>query len=154
MELLKLQLKSNTEHHKKLHAAYLQFSKLCSELEKRALSDKMVSLINSNISLLNASVKTDKKLRLEIVRIQRSILKTLEKEHKIVTKNHYRNLWLALGMATFGIPLGVVLGTTLGNMGLLGIGLPIGMAIGIAVGTNMDKKALEGGRQLEIEIAY
>jgi hypothetical protein len=37
-------------------------------------------------------------------------------------------------------------------MGLLAIGLPIGMGIGIAVGTSMDKKAMNEGRQLDIEI--
>ena len=76
----------------------------------------------------------------------------MEKEHKMVTKNHYRNTWLAQGMAAFGIPLGVAFGTSLGNMAYLGIGLPIGMAIGSAVGKRMDKKALEEGRQLDLEL--
>jgi hypothetical protein len=70
----------------------------------------------------------------------------------VVPKNHYRNQWLALGMATFGIPFGVALGMSLGNMALLGIGLPIGLAVGIAVGSGMDKKAFEEGRQLDVEI--
>ena len=30
--------------------------------------------------------------------------------------------------------------------------MPLGMAIGIAIGAGMDKKALEEGRQLDIEI--
>lgn len=30
--------------------------------------------------------------------------------------------------------------------------IPLGMAIGIAIGAGMDKKALEEGRQLDIEI--
>ena len=71
-----------------------------------------------------------------------------------MTKNHYRNTWLALGMAAFGIPLGVAFGTSSGNMGLIGIGLPIGMVIGMAVGSGMDKKAVESGRQLDLEIKY
>jgi hypothetical protein len=37
-------------------------------------------------------------------------------------------------------------------MGLIGIGLPLGMSAGIAVGSQMDKKAFEEGRQLDIEI--
>jgi drug/metabolite transporter (DMT)-like permease len=85
---------------------------------------------------------------------QTQIIKLIEKKHKLVTKNHYRNTWLAIGMAVFGIPLGVAFGTSLGNMALLGIGLPIGMAIGMGVGTGMDKKALEEGRQLDLEIKY
>ncbi len=57
-------------------------------------------------------------------------------------------------MAAFGIPLGVAFGISIGNMGLLGIGLPIGMVIGMAVGSVMDKKAVESGRQLDLEIKY
>ena len=67
-------------------------------------------------------------------------------------KKHYRNTWLAVGMAAFGIPLGLAFGATLGNMAFLGIGLPIGMVFGMSVGTNMDKKAFEEGRQLDLEI--
>ena len=37
-------------------------------------------------------------------------------------------------------------------MAFLAIGIPLGMAIGIGLGTGMDKKALEEGRQLDIEI--
>jgi hypothetical protein len=89
-------------------------------------------------------------LRKHIRKTQSGILKLIEKELKLVTKNHYRKTWLAVGMAAFGIPLGVAFGTSIGNMGLLGIGLPIGMAIG----SGMDKKAVESGRQLDLEIKY
>ena len=75
-----------------------------------------------------------------------------EKELKIVTKNYYRNLWMVLGMSAFGLPLGVAFGLSLGNIGLLAIGLPIGMAIGTLVGSKLDKKALESGKQLDIEL--
>ena len=79
-------------------------------------------------------------------------MKQLEKELKWVTKNHYRTMWMMLGMTTFGLPLGVAFGAALGNMAFLGIGLPIGMAIGIGVGISMDQKAANEGRQLELEI--
>lgn len=87
-------------------------------------------------------------------RQQTEILKFVEKELKIVPKNYYRNLWVALGMSAFGLPLGVAFGLSIGNMGLMALGLPIGMAIGVLVGSSMDKKALEQGRQLDIEIKY
>jgi hypothetical protein len=48
--------------------------------------------------------------------------------------------------------MGTALGLSLGNMGLLGLGLPVGMFIGLAMGARMDKKAEEEGRQLNIEI--
>jgi len=80
------------------------------------------------------------------------ILKLLEKEMKVVPKNHYRNLWLAVGMSAIGVPIGLVFGLCLGNIGLLGTGLPIGMAIGMVFGSNMDNKAFKEGRQLDMEV--
>jgi len=59
-------------------------------------------------------------------------------------------LWMVLGMSVFGMPLGVAYGSVMGNMGLLGLGLPIGMCIGMAVGAMLDKKAKEKGNQLEV----
>jgi len=78
----------------------------------------------------------------------------LEKELKIVPKGYYQNLWIALGICVFGLPIGVVFGTSLDNMGLLGIGLPIGVAIGYVLGSRMDKKASEEGRQLDVKTTY
>lgn len=70
----------------------------------------------------------------------------LEKQLKIASKNHYRNTWMSIGMADFGIPFGAVVGAIMENMGFIGIGLPIGMVIGMLIGSGMDKKALEEGR--------
>ena len=61
---------------------------------------------------------------------------------------------MVVGMSAFGLPIGVAIGLSIGNIGLLGIGLPIGMGIGIIVGRLMDKKALAEGRQLDVEIKY
>jgi hypothetical protein len=55
---------------------------------------------------------------------------------------------MAIGMAVFGIPLGVVFGMSPGNMAFIGIGLPIGLG----VGSEKDKKAFREDRQLDIEI--
>ena len=63
-------------------------------------------------------------------------------------------MWLGLGMAVFGVPIGVFLGVSIENMGMIGVGIPIGMAVGIAIGTSMDKKALEEGRQLNVSMEY
>ncbi len=97
--------------------------------------------INTGIDQINSFSEPEKELRKQIRKTQSGILKLIERELKLVTKNHYRNTWLAVGMAAFGIPLGVAFGISIGNMGLLGIGLPIGMVIGMAVGSVMDKKS-------------
>lgn len=85
-----------------------------------------------------------------VSRITAAMLSHLETRHGLVAPGHYRNRWMALGIAVFGVPLGVVFGLSLDNMAFVGIGLPIGLSIGIAVGTAMDGKVRQEGRQLAI----
>jgi|SRR5690554_276000 len=154
MNLLELHKKENLTENIELSKVYIQLEELLKELKKKKLSPQVVEHINLEIKELNTSSLTDSRL-LKFAKEKRTkIIRLLEKEHKIVPKNYYRNLWLVLGMSAFGLPLGVVFGLMTSNMGLLAIGLPIGMAIGIAVGTKMDNKAQEEGRQLQIEISH
>jgi hypothetical protein len=154
MEIKELNKRPSIDQNKKLISAYAQFDKLLTELKKKELPKEIVKHINNGIDQINSFSEPKKELRKQIRKTQSGILKLIEKELKLVTKNHYRNTWLAVGMAAFGIPLGVAFGTSIGNMGLLGIGLPIGMVIGMALGSDMDKKAVESGRQLDLEIKY
>jgi hypothetical protein len=105
--------------------------------------------INEIIGGINVFSGTDQELIKAIKAGQSIFIKLLEKELKIVPQNHYQMQWMVLGMSVFGLLLGVAFGAAMGNMGLLGIGLPIGMAIGIAVGKGMDTKAKNEGRQLD-----
>ncbi|MDG4945747.1 hypothetical protein NMK71_04915 [Weeksellaceae bacterium KMM 9713] len=152
MEIKELKNRPGINQSTKLNIAYVQFNNLLHELRKKKLSDETLRAINNGIVKLNAVSDSDKDLAKQIKSTQLHIIKLLEKDHKMVTKNHYRNLWLALGMAAFGIPLGVAFGAVLDNMALLAIGLPIGMLIGIAVGTRLDKKAHAEGRQIDVEV--
>ena len=154
MEIKELNKRPNIEQNIKLNRKFLQFEKLISELKTKEIPNEIVRSVNNNIEEINSFSNSEKELRKKIKKAQSRVLKLIEKELKLVTKNHYRNTWLAIGMAAFGIPLGVAFGTSLGNMGYIGIGIPIGMVIGMAVGTGMDKKALEEGRQLDLEIKY
>lgn len=154
MKIKELKNRPDIDQHKKLYALYTQFGKLLMELRTKDLPNETVNSINEGIDKINSITASEKELRKQIKKTQTQIIKQIEKEHKLVTKNHYRNIWLAIGMAVFGIPLGVAFGTSLGNMALLAIGLPMGMAIGMGVGTGMDKKALAEGRQLDLEIKY
>jgi len=133
---------------------YLQLGELLKQLGTKNLPATVTEKINRHISVLNNANFEGRELKKTVKRQQTEILKFVEKELKIVPKNYYRNLWVALGMSAFGLPLGVAFGLSIGNMGLMALGLPIGMAIGVLVGSSMDKKALEQGRQLDIEIKY
>jgi uncharacterized oligopeptide transporter (OPT) family protein len=137
---------SNEKLNKKLNS----FSTLIHELKKKKLSDQEIETINSGVQDINASKGSEKDFMKTLAKSQSNILKVIEKESKLVVKNHHRNLWLVLGMSTFGIPMGVAFGISMGNLGLLGLGLPIGMAIGVAVGTSLDTKAAKEGRQLDV----
>lgn len=154
MKILKLHLKPEllTEHN--TNRLYQQWQALLASLEEKKVSTKTIEIINQEIEAINSTSLRDKSLQNLLKVKQTFILGLLEKDEKLVPKNHYRNRWLAVGLAAFGIPLGVIFGLSLRNMGLIGIGLPIGMGIGIAVGTLMDKKAQAEARQLDVEIKY
>ncbi|MDN3677907.1 hypothetical protein QWY90_11360 [Flavobacterium paronense] len=136
----------------KLKEYYSQFEELLKELEKKNLPQNTLALINNNIELINSSELTGIQLRKLIKQQQTAILKYVEKTHKIVPKSYYQTLWLLLGITAFGLPIGTIIGLSLHNMGLLGLGLPIGMGIGILIGFKMDKKALNEGRQLNLTL--
>lgn len=139
-------------NNEKLNRIAAQFNELVKELNRRNLPENTVSSINRDIEELNSDRIAGHDLKRLILRKQAKICRLIEKRHKIVPKNYYRNLWLVLGMTAFGLPIGITFGMLMNNMGLLAIGLPIGMGIGIAAGSGMDKKAREEGRQLNIEL--
>ena len=154
MEIKELKARPGLDSSTKLHKSYHQFDQLLTALKSEELSKDTIHTINAGIDALNVCSDSEKDLRKNIKSTQSEILKLIEKEHKLVIKKHYRNMWMAVGMAAFGIPLGVAFGAMLANTAMLAIGIPIGMVMGIAVGAHMDKKALDEGRQIDFEIKY
>lgn len=152
MEIKHLRDREDLVNNPKLNQAQIQFIELIKELNNKNLPNKTVEIINEYIEDLNSSLISGNGFKRLLIKKQTQIVKLLEKEHKLVPKNYYRNLWIVLGMSAIGLPIGVAFGVSIGNMGLLAIGLPIGMAIGLALGSGMDKKALKEGRQLNIEL--
>jgi hypothetical protein len=137
---------------KRLRRNYDLLNHLITELRDRELNQVAIEFINEEIRRVqNTSGSEKEKVKL-YKRTFRIILKMLEKDHKIVPKYHYQNLWLAQGMAIFGIPIGVAIGLSQGNMAFIGVGLPLGIAIGAGIGVQMDKKARDEGRQLDISV--
>jgi hypothetical protein len=134
----------------KLKELYLKFDALLTELRKRILPESIVTSINNHIEELNSNSEIGVLIKM-FKQKQAKIIKLLEQKLKLVPKNYYRNIWMATGMAAFGLPLGVVFGISTGNMGLIGIGLPLGLVFGMALGAGMDKKAFEEGRQLDLD---
>lgn len=136
----------------KLEKRYRRFQELIKEIQQRDLPEGTATGVNNKIEALNLVRDMDHNLSVKLRKTQSSIVNILLKEVKIVPKNYYRNLWLSLGMAVFGVPMGVAFGAALDNMAFLGIGIPIGMAIGIAVGTALDEQAKKEERQLKLDL--
>ncbi|MBS1616696.1 MAG: hypothetical protein JST06_11335 [Bacteroidetes bacterium] len=154
MQLIELKKAETLSQNNQLNERYNQLSFMLEELRLKSLPEEIISIINEKIDQVNNSPLEGKE-RCKLIRTQLwAIIRLVEKKLKIVPKNYYRNYWMLVGMSAFGIPLGVAFGTSLHNMGFIGIGLPIGLAIGIAIGTGMDQKAQTEGRQLSIEAKY
>ena len=154
MEINQLRQRKDLGKDTKVNKAYSQLEKLLSLLSNKDLPEQVVVSINSDVDELNAHDSNGKALRKQVKKKQAKIVSMLEKELKLVPKNHYRTNWMSIGMAAFGVPLGTTFGLAIGNIAFLGIGLPIGLAIGLAIGAGMDKKAFEEGRQLDFEVEY
>lgn len=154
MEINVLKMRDGLDRNKRLTDIYVQFEKLLSELRKRDLPDEVVHSINTNIDLIDMATESEEQWKKQLRKTQSDILRLIEKELKLVPKNHYRNIWMALGIAAFGVPIGVAFGASLGNMAFMGIGIAMGIPIGLAIGTGLDKKAAEEGRQLDVEIYF
>ncbi len=154
MEIIPLITKENRTGKENKTKLWNQFLELIEILRSKNLPEEFIAFINSQIQELNEFPCGNVAYYKIVKQKQSLILQKLEKELKMVPKNYYMNLWLALGIGAFGMPIGVVIGSISGNMGLLSIGLPFGVAIGIALGSYLDKKAKESGNQLEIEMKY
>ncbi len=129
----------------------MNLKNLIAALEEKSIPEPLTDKFNQIIGGVNDFQGEDKALAKSLKTAYSTITKMLEKDLKIVPPGYYQTQWLVLGMLVFGLPFGVVFGTSLGNMGYLGIGLPIGMSIGIAVGNSMDTKAKAEGRQLDFK---
>lgn len=130
--------------------AALKYARLITALNNRQIPDKQTEIINSYTNTLNNISDESDDLTKKFNKFYKKILFIVANELKLVTKNYYRNLWMAVGMASFGIPLGLVFGIVFKNMAFMGIGLPFGFSIGLALGTGLDKKAEDEGRVLDI----
>jgi hypothetical protein len=154
MTIEKLIKRPEIDGDERVRMQYVQLANLLEELGIRNLPENAITFINAHVSNLNGFAESGNALRRAIREKQSKIIAYLAKELKLVPKNYYRNLWMATGMAVFGLPLGAGFGISLGNMGFIGIGLPIGMAIGLAFGNGLDQKAAKEGKQLAFEVKH
>jgi hypothetical protein len=154
MEIIPLLARENATGKERNSKLWMQFLQLIEILRNKNLPEEMIGFVNDQIQELNEYPCGTIDFYKLVKKKQTLILRKLEKDLKMVPKNYYMNMWLALGIGAFGMPIGIALGSSLGNMGFLGLGLPFGVAIGIALGSSLDKKAKTDGKQLDIEVKY
>ncbi len=130
------------EDNKRLLKAYKRMQALIEVLSKREVPTEMLNMINIDIQKINNFSGTQVELRKCLRKSYSQTLRLLEKKLGWVVKDHYRNLWLSIGVA-----LGVAFSASFDNNGM---GLIIGMVVGITVGMNLDKKAAQSGKQLDL----
>ncbi|MFC3879241.1 hypothetical protein ACFOSV_03595 [Algoriphagus namhaensis] len=149
MSISPLQPRPVFDSNPKVAKSAINLSNLIIAIEKKKIPDPQTHAINEMIAGVNDFKGPDQELKKSIDTARSAILKLLEKDLKIVPPAYYQTLWMSIGMAAFGLPLGVAFGAAIGNMAFLGIGIPIGMSIGLALGAGMDSKAKNEGRQLD-----
>ncbi|TVZ25234.1 hypothetical protein JM83_0136 [Gillisia sp. Hel_I_86] len=152
MELERLKKRTFSKKKNAIIKEYILLEKLVQELQNRELPPEVLVEMNVEIEHLNACLDDHPRFLSKIKSAKMLLLNNIHKNLEIVPKNYYRNLWLAIGMSAFGLPLGIVFSVIWNNYSFMAIGLPIGMSIGIALGTLLDKQAEENNRQLELEI--
>lgn len=134
----------------RLFKIYEKMNKLIDALNKHEFPASLATSINIDIAALNNFHGTDKQLKRAITKTYNKTVRTVKKELNLSPPGYYQTMWMSLGMSAFGVSFGTAFGIAVGNMGLMGIGIPIGMLIGIFVGRAMDVKAKKEGRQLEL----
>ncbi len=151
MEIIVLKKRNFIDQNKKVMIAYNRMQALIKAMNKKEIPTEISSLINKDINRINSLSDSDKELKKIINKSYQKTIKLLEQKLKLVCQNHYRTLWLALGMSVFGVSMGVAFSVALDNFAFIGIGIPIGMVIGMGIGSEMDRKASKEGRQLDLE---
>lgn len=130
------------EENKRLLKAYNRMQSLIEILTKREVPTKLLNKINIDIQKINNFSGTQAELRKCLRKSYSQTLKLLEKQLGWVTKDHYRNFWMSIGVA-----LGLAFSASFDNNGM---GLIIGLVVGITVGASLDKKAAQAGKQLDL----
>nr|WP_320118974.1 hypothetical protein [uncultured Marinifilum sp.] len=151
MKINQLNKRQSLEQIAKWQKVLVTFEKLLDELRTREIPDRIIESVNAKIDLFNAFSGSDSQYILNLKAEKKQILKLVEKELNMVTKNHYQNQWMAVGMCVFGIPFGFVFSQSFDSLAYIGMGLPFGMLLGIGIGEYKDRKAKEKGLQLDIE---
>lgn len=146
MMIEKLKTRAELSQNKKYSKASSKMKDLIVALNKKEIPDEYISIINDDIKNLNSFFGTNKQLINLTKKTASKILKFVDTKLKLVSKHHYRNIGLIMGML-----FGPILTLPINNLGYSGLGMLLGIVVGIAIGTNLDNKAKKEDKQLDVE---
>lgn len=152
LTIMPLQPRYSLEYRAGLYRRFRQLQRLLEELRGRPLSDPTIMLINQEIELLNTMPESGLAWSRQLKRTRRNILRIISRRMQLVPRYYYRNTWLGLGMAAFGLPLGLLLASSFDSMHFMALGLSLGTIVGYGLGVHLDQQAWEHGRQLDFEL--
>jgi len=147
-----LKSKSAYKNNEELQQKFAEFKKLIAAMKKKKIPAEHIEEINAEIGLINNFDGDDSALLKQYKNSLAGVISMLESKLSLTPKGYYRNKWMAIGIALFGVVFGTILGTALDNMAFIALGIPLGVGLGLAIGRVKDKKAFEKGNQLDIEI--
>jgi len=110
-----------------------EFHPVCGQCQ--LFQQEITSLAHNLGNLIQLQNKERIKAHLQSIN---SMVKHLQKQHKLVTEGHYTGIWLAIGTA-IGAALGPLSDEIVGS-------LPIGIGIGMAIGAALDAKTRKEDR--------
>lgn len=146
--------REGSEFNKKLTKGYNRMQNLMTAIEDKELPSNEITSLNERIKLINSFGGTDKELIKILRKTYKNILTLLEEKLGLVTKHHFRTLWMVYGMLA-----ATVLSTVFSISEIMGIGasagmwLSIGMFAGIIAGNYFDDQAEKNGRQIGIVVS-
>lgn len=148
MKIEAVQFKTSWKEHQEILQKAEKLQILINLLNERNLPEEVKEEVNKKIEFINEWDGPETSISKKLDQTQSAILKILLKKMGITTPGYFKSLWLSVGMAALGLPLGVAVFVATGNAAFIGIGLPVGMVIGITVGAALDSKTEKQGNIL------
>ena len=145
----KLNRRKNSENNSKLTKAYDKVERVIEALNSKEIPEENISVINSDIKMINSFVGTENELIKYLKKTYTKILTYLENELNLRQKFHFQNSWMVYGMIA-GILFSVVFSNFMepATWNSVPMCISMGLIFGLLAGRNRDKKAEKDGLQL------
>lgn len=125
---------------------YQEFIHILTSLKKRNMSDAELQSIEDALDGLDL-ISTPKNNRKHYSLALRKFKKYLKDSFSLVSKSHFTNLGIGLGMS-FGVVFGIVVLSGFERSLGIAFGIGFGMLVGLVIGRRLDDKATAEGRVL------